>query len=85
MFVVMRFFLGFGAGTYLDVYFILITEFVSNKVRPIVTAIPSWAISASLFGLLAYLLPHWKDLHIATAIFTAPFLLTWWYDFDLLN
>lgn len=79
MFAVVRFCLGFFAGTYIIIYFPLATEFVSQNVRPFLTGIPSWVLWAALLGLVAYLLPNWAHLHLATAIFTAPWLLTWWF------
>ncbi|KAJ8300868.1 hypothetical protein KUTeg_022387 [Tegillarca granosa] len=79
MFAVVRFVLGFGAGTYLTVYFPLMMEFISQGARPVIAGLPSWTMWAALLGLVSYLLPNWKHLHLATAVATAPWLLAWWF------
>lgn len=79
MFAIVRFVLGIGAGAFLTVYFPLMNEFISQGARPVVAGLPSWTLWASLLGLASYLLPNWKHLHLATAIVTAPWLLTWWW------
>lgn len=79
MFVVFRFFLGFGAGAYETVHFSLLTEFTLSSTRPILAGFPSSGIANALLCLLAYLIPNWIHLHLVTAIYTALFLFTWWY------
>ncbi|KAJ8304741.1 hypothetical protein KUTeg_018324, partial [Tegillarca granosa] len=74
MFVVVRFFLGFAVGNYLTVFFPLLTEFMSNDKRPYIAGLPSWTIPASMFGIVAYLLPNWANIHMLTSIVTLPFL-----------
>ncbi|OWF39251.1 organic cation transporter protein-like [Mizuhopecten yessoensis] len=78
MFAILRFFLGFGIGCYLTVFYNFLIEFTPAKFRPMVVAIPSWALCACVFGFVSMWLHDWKYLHFATAILTAPWLLTWW-------
>ncbi|PVD37125.1 hypothetical protein C0Q70_04120 [Pomacea canaliculata] len=77
MFAVMRTLTGVTLGVYLVASFSFPLEFVSPAWRQTVAFIPGWSFGIFLFSLIAWLFPHWSYLHIALAILSVPFLLTW--------
>ncbi|XP_033760155.1 solute carrier family 22 member 5-like [Pecten maximus] len=78
MFAILRFFLGFGIGCYLTVFYNFLIEFSPAKRRAIVTAVPAWGFWACVFGFVSMWLHDWKYLHFATAILTFPWMFCWW-------
>ncbi|KAL5005556.1 hypothetical protein ScPMuIL_019012 [Solemya velum] len=77
MFAAIRFGIGFGCGIFITTWFVHCTEYVPNKWRTLLVAIPSWAIWACVYGGVAWIVPDWKKVHYVTAAFCVPFLLTW--------
>lgn len=78
MFAAVRFVIGLGCGGYVSVYFIFASEYVVDKWRSLLAAIPSWTLYAALLALVAWLVPDWKYLHLATSLSAIPFMFTWW-------
>ena len=78
MYAAIRFMLGVGVGFFITTIYNSVVEFTTSAWRPIVLAVPSWAAEGGAFALVAYLLKDWKNIHIASAVAGAPFLLSWW-------
>ncbi|XP_060063859.1 organic cation/carnitine transporter 2-like [Ylistrum balloti] len=78
MFAILRLCLGFGIGCYLTVFYNFLIEFTPARKRAVVSAIPSWALWACVFGFVSMWLHDWKYLHFASAILIIPWLLCWW-------
>ena len=70
--------LGVGVGFFTTTMYTSVVEYTTSAWRPIVLAVPSWATECGAFALVSYLLKDWKNIHIASAVVGAPFLLSWW-------
>ncbi|XP_052791211.1 organic cation/carnitine transporter 2-like [Mya arenaria] len=77
MYAAVRFALGLGMGFYLTLQVNVMTEMVPIVWRARAVAFPAWAFEASIFALVAWLFKDWKNIHLATAVIGAPFLLTY--------
>lgn len=78
MYATVRFLIGIGLGFCISNQLNLVCEFLTSTWRPIYIAFPTWCVVAGAFALLAWLVKDWKNIHLATAIVGAPFLLSWW-------
>jgi OCT family organic cation transporter-like MFS transporter 4/5 len=76
MFAVLRFLIGLGSGIYLATMYIYMIEFIPKKYRPMITALPAFPVFAALYGLVAWWLRDWKNLHYATTVICALTLLS---------
>ncbi|XP_069105094.1 solute carrier family 22 member 6-A-like [Argopecten irradians] len=79
MFAVLRFFIGFAIGCYIAVFYTYLIEFTPSRYRALTTTFPIWAIWCGLFAFVCMWLHNWKYLHLATAVTSVPWLLTWWF------
>ena len=54
------------SGTFVA-YLVHLTEFLTPSWRSLCGAVPFWCVGEMLLGLLAYLIPNWRYLTVATA------------------
>ena len=75
---VCRFFIGAGHGAFMTMNYALLCEFSPADWRSWIIGFPSWAIEASLFTLLAWLIKDWRYIQLMVAATGIPCLLAWW-------
>ncbi|ESO88629.1 hypothetical protein LOTGIDRAFT_165413 [Lottia gigantea] len=78
LFAVFKFLIGCAIG----VYFVVIsytTEFVGLTKRAMVLSLPFWSLGGCLLGLLAYMVPDWRYLHVIIGVIMLPYLFGWFF------
>ena len=75
---VTRFFVGLSASAFMTVKYALLSEFTLAQYRAWIIGFPSWAIEASIFVGVAWVLQGWRYIQLLNAIIGLPCLLAWW-------
>ncbi|XP_041350966.1 solute carrier family 22 member 15-like [Gigantopelta aegis] len=79
MFAVLLCLLGINAGVILCLNFSYLLEFVEEKWRPVLSAMPHWSLSVALVAMLAWLIPNWKYLHAICGAAEIPFVVGYFF------
>lgn len=75
-YALVRLMIGFGTGVTLSVQFPLLIEHIPAWLRSLIVSVPCESISACLFSLACWLFSDWRKVHLLTACYGLPFLLT---------
>ncbi|CAG7723726.1 unnamed protein product [Allacma fusca] len=67
-YAVARFLAGVGQGGSFTVYLVHLMEFLTPSWRAVCGCVSFWPLGEMLLGLVAYLVPNWRFITIATAI-----------------
>ncbi|KAK3794047.1 hypothetical protein RRG08_028479 [Elysia crispata] len=72
LFTVCRFLIGVGLGGVYTIGFPYAMEFLPLNRRGRVAIFPGWTLGVAIYVGAAYLMPHWRYIHLACAIFSIP-------------